>query len=70
MKTLNYFLIGVMSGTSLDGLDLTYVKFSKKNIWQYKIFACKTYKYSANWRRKLKSAMFLSKIDLMEFDKN
>ncbi len=41
----NYNVIGVMSGTSLDGLDIIYVKFTQNESWSFKIINSKTYKY-------------------------
>ena len=41
----NYNVIGVMSGTSLDGLDIVYVKFTQNESWSFKIINSKTYKY-------------------------
>ena len=32
----SYHIIGVMSGTSLDGVDLCYANFSFNNKWNYK----------------------------------
>lgn len=39
----------MMSGTSLDGIDLslaTYIKANNK--WNYEIIGCKTYAYAQN----------------------
>ncbi len=41
----NYNVIGVMSGTSLDGLDIVYVKFTQNESWSFNIINSKTYKY-------------------------
>ena len=40
----NYYVIGLMSGTSIDGVDLVYVNFSYKSSWSFKIINSKTYK--------------------------
>ena len=43
----NYIhVIGAMSGTSTDGLDLCLVKFDKSNHSNYKIINTYTYNYS------------------------
>ena len=41
----NFNVIGVMSGTSLDGVDIVYVKFTQNESWSFKIINSKTYKY-------------------------
>ena len=41
----NFNVIGVMSGTSLDGVDIIYVKFIQNESWSFKIINSKTYKY-------------------------
>ncbi len=56
MKKNNYIAVGLMSGTSLDGLDLVLVKFAKVNSWQFEILKAKTVVYSDQWKTKLKSA--------------
>jgi len=40
-----FYVIGVMSGTSLDGVDLVYVKFIQDEKWSFEIINSKTYKY-------------------------
>ena len=34
-----------MSGTSIDGVDFVYVKFTQNDNWSFKIINSKTYKY-------------------------
>ena len=43
MKT--FYVIGLMSGTSLDGVDLVYIKFNKSEEWNFDIINSKTYLY-------------------------
>ena len=57
-----------MSGTSIDGLDLVYVNFEKKEKWNYIILHSVTYEYSKEWSDKLKSSLSLSKSDLVKLD--
>ena len=57
-----------MSGTSVDGLDLVYVHFEKKEKWNYKILNSITYQYSKEWLVRLKSSLSLSKSDLVKLD--
>src|SRR3990170_2733467 len=65
----NFKVIGLMSGTSLDGLDIAYCNFSKKkNGWKYSIKNADTLKYSARWREKLSNAHLLSGEELMALD--
>lgn len=53
MLTRNFNVIALMSGTSLDGIDLLYVNFSFKDQWSFKIHYSKTYRYSSKWRQVL-----------------
>ena len=48
-------VIGVMSGTSLDGLDLAYVSFRFEDQWQYELHCTETIAYSEEWVIKLKN---------------
>ena len=45
----DFNVIGVMSGTSLDGVDLVYVNFNYHNKWNFNIIRAKTYKYEDRW---------------------
>lgn len=59
-----YNVIGVMSGTSLDGVDLAYISFKKEECWNFEILQCETIPYSDEWVEKLKSGIHLSKDEL------
>ena len=61
-------MIGVMSGTSIDGLDLTYVQFILKDKWFFKIIASDTIAYSNSWKKVLKKLVFKSPLELEQID--
>ena len=46
-----YKVIGLMSGTSLDGIDLAYIEFHKGYQWQADLGQCTTLPYSTKWRQ-------------------
>jgi anhydro-N-acetylmuramic acid kinase len=64
----NFKVIGVMSGTSLDGLDLAFCQFIKKGKWTFKLLSSVTLKYSARWKDVLSNAHKLSGADLLALD--
>ncbi|MGB5942847.1 MAG: anhydro-N-acetylmuramic acid kinase [Leeuwenhoekiella sp.] len=64
----SYFTIGVMSGTSLDGIDLAYAKFTKDGQWQYEIVVAETLQYEAAWQERLKNGIALPTEALQELD--
>lgn len=57
MKEKIKHVIGLMSGTSLDGVDLVYVEFyTDDKSYTFKIIESNTFKYSEEWENKLKDA--------------
>ena len=46
-------IIGLMSGTSVDGLDICYISFPKNKIEDYEIISCKTYDYPIDLKNEL-----------------
>lgn len=66
----NYNVIGVMSGTSLDGVDLAHIRFTKNSDWNYEILETETVSYSEEWLNKLKLAVNFSKSQLEELNIN
>tara|TARA_S200000501_G_scaffold377390_1_gene435607 strand:+ start:257 stop:1324 length:1068 start_codon:yes stop_codon:yes gene_type:complete len=65
----SYKVIGVMSGTSLDGIDICfatyYYHFGK---WEFTFNNSKTVKYDKNWVYKLKNAHHLNEENLLKLD--
>ncbi len=61
----SYRVIGLMSGTSLDGLDIAFCEFSFTKTWKFAIRLADTISYSAEWRNRLAQAHLLSAEDLL-----
>ncbi len=56
-----YRAIGLMSGSSLDGMDIAFVEFQEQGgKWSYEILQADCYPYSSEWVAKLKEAIHLS----------
>ena len=69
IKMKFFFVIGVMSGTSLDGVDLIYLKFIQNERWNFEIINSKTYPYDDSVTKLLtniskKSLEEVKKIDI------
>jgi anhydro-N-acetylmuramic acid kinase len=64
-----YKVVGLMSGTSLDGLDIACCVFTHtKSGWKYAIETSSTVRYSPGWLSKLSNAHSLNGEDLMALD--
>ena len=57
-----------MSGTSLDGVDLAYIKFNNSGRWTFEIYQSETISYSEEWINKLKNAIHFRKSELEELN--
>ena len=65
-----YKVIGLMSGSSLDGLDIAYVHLQERLAtrqapkgWDFELVKADCYPYSEDWRRRLGAARELSALD-------
>lgn len=68
MLTEYVYSIGVMSGTSLDGIDLAYVKFNNHNYTDFSIITAETIPYSTTWKQTLQKAITTSKNEVDKTD--
>lgn len=62
------FVIGIMSGTSLDGIDFCYAKFNNNNYQNFEIIWAETISYSKDWKEKLTQSIFYSDADLQQLN--
>ena len=66
-----YNVIGVMSGTSLDGVDMAHIHFSiDAGVWHFEILETETVPYSQEWFNKLKNAVQFSESELIQLNFN
>ena len=66
----DFKVIGLMSGSSLDGVDIAYVNFSHDNKkWFFQIVEAGNVPYSEYWKEQLSSAFNKDKEELKELDK-
>lgn len=68
MSQEKYSLIGLMSGTSGDGLDLAYVHFEHHLEWNFEIVLAKTFPFPQNLAIRLSEAHLQSGLDLSQLD--
>ncbi len=65
-----YKVIGLMSGTSLDGVDIAYCEFNHANRWTFDLICSETIAYDENWKKllgelHLSSAEKISEVDFL-----
>ena len=65
----DFKVIGLMSGSSLDGVDIAYVNFSHDNKrWFFQIVEAGNIPYTEEWQNKLSEAFNKSEAELKELD--
>jgi anhydro-N-acetylmuramic acid kinase len=65
-----YKAIGLMSGTSLDGVDIAYCEFrNDADAWKYKIISAETHPYNDLWKKNLSDALNADAIQLISLHK-
>jgi anhydro-N-acetylmuramic acid kinase len=60
-------VVGIMSGTSLDGLDLAFCEFDALNPSDFKITAAETTAYPEVWQKNLRACETCRAVQLAEF---
>ena len=68
MKNAAKYIIGVMSGTSLDGIDIAYVKISNTENYKFEILTATTVSYTKKWKLALKNGFHLKGEELTKLD--
>jgi anhydro-N-acetylmuramic acid kinase len=63
-----YRAIGLMSGTSLDGLDIAYCTFYCGSSWSFELHHAATIPYDEEWRKRLREAHTLSGRELAQLN--
>lgn len=61
-------VLGLMSGTSLDGLDMALVRFSQSPKLQFEFLVTKTIPYTKEWKSRLSDAFFTAPTAIQELD--
>jgi len=68
MKKYDTTVLGVMSGTSLDGVDLAQIHFTKDNQWNFEIVHAVTIPYPHDLKKKLEEAINFDQKSLEELN--
>ena len=63
-----YLVLGIMSGTSVDGLDISCAEYYKKsNGWQFKLLKAETFSYNPSIKSYF-DLLFNRKLNIEELD--
>ncbi|WP_370896903.1 anhydro-N-acetylmuramic acid kinase [Chryseobacterium gossypii] len=66
---MTFRAIGLMSGTSLDGLDICFAEFMRNgDRWTFKILQADTLPYPEKWENRLRNAIHITSEELLELN--
>ncbi|WP_224488948.1 anhydro-N-acetylmuramic acid kinase [Robertkochia flava] len=68
MEKQTYHVLGVMSGTSLDGIDIARIHFEKNDQWSFEIAEAVTIPYPSSWLKKFREAVRMGQEDIAQMD--
>ena len=68
MKQSNFNILALMSGTSLDGMDIIYVEFKYNEGWSFHIHNAETVPYPTHWKKDLSRLVTMSIDELKILD--
>ena len=68
MSINQYYVVSVMSGTSLDGIDIVYSKYEYTKQWHFKILKNETVSYPSKWKKTLGHLIDKTKSQLNSVD--
>jgi anhydro-N-acetylmuramic acid kinase len=68
MKKYDTNVLGVMSGTSLDGIDVAHIHFSNHEGWHFEILNAETIPYPRDLKKSLEEAINYDQKNLKEFN--
>lgn len=66
MNSKTYNVIALMSGTSLDGIDICYLSLVRDQNWSFQIQISKTISYSETWKELLQNALNNSNLKMLD----
>lgn len=68
---MRYSVIGLMSGTSLDGIDIAFCEFRlNKDKWTFEIHQAETIPYTRSWKDRLSAADTIPALELIMLDRD